>query len=399
VGECRRGNVNVREAGFDARACRVDASFTAHELKKLGYQPEQLKAAGFEPRECFDAGVNLAAAGFTVDALRTAGFTAAEVQAGTNLQHKEMNHTQGAFFKKFFGPKSHPGAASLQEQGKSCYSPTEFRSAGYTPKECADAKINALGAGFTALECKIDGFKVANLKALGYAPTAIRDADYTAKECQQAGVPLRAAGFGATELHRLSWSLEELYKEGYTAKECKHAGFTELEALKAVGFSARAMLDAGFHSAQLYRMAGYSLEELRRAGVSAKELTRGAHLQRAGQLLDAGFPKDDVLALFGEEEVENHIAEHGHTVIPVDPKPLERQPTSARSMSGRLPSFSMKRSNVQGDLRKVAPFENQDADVVTDVVTPVEDLVTPVEDLVTPVEDLNARMRGAVRFG
>ncbi|OYV56329.1 MAG: type IV secretion protein IcmE, partial [Legionella sp. 21-45-4] len=236
----------LRKAGVTASRIHALNGCTAEALRAAGFTAAEVAAAGFSPAQ-------LLAAGFTPEELRQAGLLPGAVIASLKSSHCSVESLKAA--------RTLHVASDMIRETAGC-SLDALKAAGYTAAELK-------GMGFTAAQLKAAGFSAADLKAAGFSAKELKTAGFSAAELKAAGfsaAELKAAGFSAAELKAAGFSAAELKAAGFSAAELKAAGFSASE-LKAAGFSAKQLLDAGFSPAELSK-AGFSVDELRAAGVS-----------------------------------------------------------------------------------------------------------------------------------
>lgn len=376
----------LRQCGYTACEERA-AGFSAADMKSAGFSDGELKGAGFNDKDLARAGgipdgmteedvrragcqlseikrlrasgvsaaairrvsgcspALLAAAGFSAQDLKNAGFTDAAIQnalkaAGRTmlpgcdraslLKDKADGMTAIQIQQKFgcsdqslaavgFSTSPDCSMAALQQDLKNGMSADDIKqkfgcsgaqlaAAGFTdlgtPAGCDVASLQKdrqMGMTASQIEQKF-GCSANELAAAGFNEADLKRAGFLASELRGAGVDaagLRALGYSAKDLAQAGFSPEQLKKAGYNAQQLKDAGFSAAE-LKKAGFSAEQLKAAGY-SAKDLKDAGFPLDVLRRAGVSAKGLrdagVNANALGRAGysdqDLQSAGFSPDE----------------------------------------------------------------------------------------------------------
>lgn len=348
---------SLKEARHCSIAAMQTAGYTAAELNAAGFGGEAIKQAGCDTSSLIserDAGITAKEieenAGCNINALKAAGFSAAELaDAGfTPLQIKEANpalaindaairasdcdvtklsnlHAQNISAKKIHDLNG----CSAQQLAAGGYSAAQIADAGLLntvasiplgsrQNNCDSSRLNqARTAGIKVSTLRITlGCGADNLKKAGFAATELKNAGFTAAELKNAGftpTDLKVAGFSASELRTAGYSAKDLKNVGFSPLELKNAGYTaaELKAsgltmsqLKTMGFSAKDLKDAGFTASEL-NAAGFSATVLKEAGFTAKQLKAANFTAQklkesgftASELKEAGFTANELKAV------------------------------------------------------------------------------------------------------
>jgi intracellular multiplication protein IcmE len=305
----------LRAAGFSAKELR-DAGVSAKDLREAGFNASELAGAGFSAKELKNAGYlpgELANAGFQAKDLQDAGFSEQDVKnATTHTATKAAVANQCSVDQLRLARGRGETAASLKQLGcgidalrAAGFTAAELRAAGFSAKELKDA-------GFSARELSAAGFSAADLRNAGFSAAALKDAGFSAAE-------LKAAGFTAGELKNAGYSASDLKALGYNAKDLKAAGYNAKDLL-GTGLSNADLKNAGYSDGDLIR-AGAKLsapvptldevaatcnpEKLKAArsnGVAASVLKASGCSSAA--LVAAGFTFDELKAAgFTESEL------------------------------------------------------------------------------------------------
>ena len=286
-------DIDILAAGFDAITLKVDGSYSALQLKTAGYTNNQilqcrysisdLKAADDTSFRYFGPSVlrsfvslygeryyddySILSAIFPVNLLKSAGFTAKDLNDTLIIQNNRAVH-----------------AYSLFSIANGNYTASEMRAAGFTVADLKQfpnkfTNANILSAGYSAGELRaVNSFSASELRVAGYTVRQLQQGQWTEYSIVTAGYPtaqLRADQYGNI------YSLRTLLKSDYiayfdgtdfTIKNILSAGFSAA-SLRITGYkSAIDGYDSGFFTASQLKEGGYITVDVVNAGYSVIEL-------------------------------------------------------------------------------------------------------------------------------
>ncbi|STX28151.1 IcmE/DotG protein [Legionella beliardensis] len=276
----------LKAAGFTAQQLR-NAGFTAADLKNAGFTPAQLRQAGYSARDLLNAGftpADLSQAGFSPAEIAAAqsqlppGITADEIrQADCNvaaLRNERLAGVSARLIRQYAGcnPQTLRAAGFTDDDLENAgFTPAQI-NAGTTPVSddtiraagCDPAKLRILrNQGVTAKEIHdLNGCDVQTLRAAGFSRGDLENAGFTPAQINAGLTPIsndviRAADCDPTKLRTL-------LNQGVSAKEIHDLNGCSAQTLRAAGFSPADLLEAGF-SPQDLAAAGFTPDQIRAA--------------------------------------------------------------------------------------------------------------------------------------
>jgi uncharacterized protein YjbI with pentapeptide repeats len=261
----------LRDLGFTITEMK-NAGYTATELKTAEFTASELKAAEFTATELKTAeftATELKAAEFTATELKAAEFTASELKAAefTASELKAAEFTASELKAAEFTATELKAAEFTATELKAVeFTATELKAAEFTATELKAAEFSLAQlyeADFTATELKVAEFTATQLKDVGYSVAELNFADFTVGE-------MKEAGFTVTELKNGNYTDSEILSAGFSGSELRISGYTVSE-LQSSGYTDEVILSSGFTTTELY-ISGYNINEIKTTGYTDAQI-------------------------------------------------------------------------------------------------------------------------------